>query len=322
MESLSEFIHFGTVAFVVAISAISVGIGQSLIAHDALEAMDLQPSARTDIMRTAILGISLTETISLIGVLISVILLWHTGNVVVYTNYSEYAELGILFAICIPSLVLGIVSSLPARAACFATARQPFFSKQITRFMLLMMSLLQAPIVLGFVISIFIRGYALSAETMRDSLRLIASGVCIGLGSVGSAMGLARFSAVACSGLGINRSSYRPIFLFTLVNQAIIETPLILSLIVSISLLFLVPSVLQENVSEGFTLFAAGLCTGLGSIGSGISSGFTASGACEQIAYNPETYGVLMRTCMFAQGIIQTPAIYAVLISSLLIFFR
>lgn len=184
------------------------------------------------------------------------------------------------------------------------------------------LSLLQTPIIFGLIISLFIQDQAASISTMRDALRLIASGLCIGLGSVGPAIGLALFAQKACQGLGVNRHAYGKLFSFTLLSQAIIETPIIFSLIISLALLFMVPAIPEENLLSGITLFAAGLCTGLGTIGPGISSGRTAQAACEQIAINPELYGSLSRVSLFAQGLIDTSAIYAVLTSFLLLFFK
>ncbi len=84
----------------------------------------------------------------------------------------------------------------------------------------------------------------------------------------------------------------------------------------------LVPELEHENVFDGVALLSAGLCTGLGTFGPGISSGRTAAEAAKQIVYNPEIYGTMSRISMFAQGLIETAAIYAVLISFLLLFFR
>ncbi len=78
----------------------------------------------------------------------------------------------------------------------------------------------------------------------------------------------------------------------------------------------------EENILDGIVLLSAGLCTGIVTIGPGISSGRTATAACNQIAYNPDTYTALSRLSMFAQGLIETSAIYAVLISFLLLLYR
>ncbi len=317
----SIYIHYGTIALVVAINAIGVGIGQGITSAAAIEGINRQPSARNDIVKIAILSMALIETAAVMGIFVSLLLLINTNSTAT-SFYGGMSELGIAFAICLPGVVLGIASAFPAREACLAVARQPFFVPQILRFMMIALSLLQTPIIFGLIIALFIQGQAADVHTLRDSLRLISSGLCIGLGSIGPAIGLALFAKTACKSVGVNRDAYTHIFSFTLISQAIIETPIIFSLIVSVSLLFLVPTIAQESLVDGIALLAAGLCTGIGTMGPGISSGRTAMAACEQIAYKPETYSMLSRVSMFAQGLIETAAIYAVLISFLLLFFR
>lgn len=320
MSVSTEFLYFGTIAFTTAINAIGVGIGQGLTSSAAIEGINQQPAARNEIMKTAILGMALIETAAIMGLFVSVLLLLQTRQNA-DSFYSHLAAIGIAFAICCSGFVLGLVSSWPARAACLSVARQPFFSQQIIRFMMISLSLLQTPIIFGLIIALFIQGQAVSITTLRDSLRLIASGMCIGIGSIGPAIGLALFSQKACQGIGRNREAYGRVFSFTLISQAIIETPIIFALIISISLLFLVPSLAEENILDGIALFAAGICTGVGTIGPGISSGKTATAAVEQITQHPEIHGTLSRISMFAQGLIETSAIYAVLISFALLFF-
>ncbi len=320
MTEYGDYIHFGTVALMCAINAVGVGIGQGLTSSAALEGINRQPAARNEIIKTAILGLALTETAAVMGTFMSLLLLVQARHTH-YSLYGSIAELGIAFAICCSGFVLGLVSSLPARAACLAVARQPFFTPQIIRFMMISLSLLQTPIIFGLIIALFIQGQTAYIVSLRDSLRLIASGACIGLGSIGPAIGLAIFARSACHGLGTNRHAYRQIFSFTLISQAIIETPIIFALIIAISLLF-IPAIPNENILDGIVLLSAGLCTGIGTIGPGISSGRTATAACKQIALNPDTYTALSRLSMFAQGLIETSAIYAILISFLLLFYR
>jgi len=321
MFELAAFLHYGTIAFAVALNAVSVGIGQGMTSSAALEAINRQPSARNDIMKIAVLGMALIETAAIMGAFIALILLMGTRSTAL-TLYTGLAELGIAFAICFSGFTLGLVSAMPARAACNAVARQPFFAQRILRFMLVTQSLIQTPIIFGLIIALFIRDQAADVHTIRESLRLIASGLCIGFGSIGPAIGLATFAYAACRSLGINPKAYNNILSFTLISEAIIETPIIFALIISISLLFIVPHTADENIVEGIALLAAGLCTAIGTLGTGISSGKTAAAACHQIALNPESHSILSRVSMFGQGLIETCAIYAVLVSFLLLFFR
>jgi F-type H+-transporting ATPase subunit c len=316
MTELSAFLHYGTIAFGVGINAIGVGFGQGLIGKAALAALNQQPSARSEITRTAILGIALIETAAVMGLFISMLLLRANHQ----NHFSGLAELGITLAICIPGLVIGLVSSWPAQSACMAVARQPFSAQRISNFMALMQALIQTPVIFGLLIALFISRQATDAATLFDSLRLIGSGLCIGLGSIGPAVGLAIFSRTACESLGVNPKASNAILSFTFVSAPLIETPIIFSFLISVILLFL-PGTGTLTI-DGIALLSAGLCTGLGTMGAGIGSGIIAQGACRQIALNPDSRSILSRTSMFGQGLIETCTIYAILISFLLIFFH
>jgi F-type H+-transporting ATPase subunit c len=317
MYASAELVHYGTIALAVGINSIGVGIGEGLTSKAALEAINTQPRASGDITRAAILGMALIETAAIMGTVIAIMLLLGTKNSI--TNfYAGLAELGIAFAICLSGLALGMVSALPAQAACHAIARQPFFAQPIVRFMLITQSLLQSPIIFGFIVASIIKYQAISTETLSGSLRLISSGLAIGLGSIGPALGLALFAKSACEGLGTNPRAHNALFGFALISQTIIETPIIFAFVIAMTQLFLIPS--GDSLIHGIAALAASISIGLGTIGPGISSGKTAASACQQIALNPESQAILSRVSMFAQGLIETCAIYAVLVSFLLIF--
>lgn len=317
-HELSHLLHYGTIAFSICATSLGVGIGEGIACQAAIEAINIQPGSKNEISRISIIGMALIETAAIMGMTMATILLLDTKNPV--TAYSGIAELGIAFAICISGLVLGLVSAFPAQQAVLAIARQPFFSQQIFRFMIITQSIIQTPIIFGFIIAILIKSQASAVTSLADGLRLAASGLAIGLGSVGPAIGLAKFAGTACRGIGINPQAYTKLFSFTFISQAIIETPVIFSLIISI-LLIMTP-IKDGNIFHGIAMLSAAICIGFGTIGAGIASGNTAAAACHQIALNPEKYAPLSRLSLFAQGLIDTNAIYALLIALLLLFFR
>jgi len=317
MIELAAFLHFGTIATIVGINSLGVGIGEGLTSSTAVDAINLQPQAKYEISRTAILGMALIETAAIMGVTMSFILLLG-GHETAFPLCSGIANVGIALALSLPGLAIGIVSAFPAQEACLAIARQPFFSQRILRFMLLTQSIIQTPIVFGFLIAMFINAQAADCATIADGLRLLATGLCIGVGSIGPAIGLAVFSGTACQGLGINRKAYNKLLAFTLISNAIIETPIIFSLIVALTMLFFSDKA-ADVIPKGIIFLSAASCIGIGTIGVGISSGRTAASACHQIAKNPELHPILSRTSMFAQGLIDTFAIYTLLIAMLLL---
>jgi F0F1-type ATP synthase membrane subunit c/vacuolar-type H+-ATPase subunit K len=283
--------------------------------------MNRQPAARDDIMRTAVIGMTLVETIAILGLLISILLL--INSTIDTTNYfAHYSEIGIACAMGITGLVIGLASAIPAQAACHAVARQPFFAQRISGFMLMAQVLIQTPMISAFLVSLFIQGQSSAAASMNDSLRLIASGLCVGIGSIGPAIGLSSFAKAAVSSLGKNIKAYDKLLSFTFISEALIETPIIFCLIIAILLLFGIPLTSMDNDIDGVIFLAAGLCTGLGTLGTGISSGKTAAAACTQIGINPDGYNMLSRTSILAQSLIETVVLYTIILSILMILLR
>lgn len=321
MYNSAYFIHYGVIACAIVANSISVGISQGLTSYSALRAINKQPSAKNDIMRVSIIGMTLIETVAILALLVAILLLVNTSTE--GDNYFEHvSEIGIGLAISITGFVVGLASSMPAQAACNAVARQPLFTQRIFGFMLMTQVLIQTPIISALIVSLFIQGQSAAATIMNDSLRLIAAGLCISIGSIGPAIGLSIFSKAALDGLSKNTKSYNKLLSFTFISEAIIETPIIFCLIISIILLFIVQKPVTENLIEGIIFIAAGLCTGLGTFGPGISSGITGAAACTQIAQKPENHSILSNTSMLAQGLIETVVIYSVLLSLLMILFK
>jgi len=310
--------HYGTIALSVALSSIGVGIGEGLTGLAALKALNIQPGARNEISKTFILGMALIETSAVVGLTVSLILLAPLSNLP-NLEFIHYSELGIALAISLSGLVIGITSSFPAQEACMAAARQPFFTQKILSIMLLTQSLMQTPIIFAFIVALFIKGQMIEVTTLADSFRLIASGLCIGLASIGPALGLSKFSQTACKSVGVNRDAYSQLLSFTLVSEALIESPLIFALLISLMLTQVRSSGISPMIDICVFLGAA-FCMGCGTLGTSIASGRVAAKACSQIALNPQNYAALARTSMVGQVLIETCSIYTLVIAlSLLI---
>ena len=307
------FLHYGTIALIVSISAIGVAVAQGLANLAALDASNRQPQAKNDIIRLAILGTALIETSAILAVAMAFFLLFSRNTP---TTMSSIAELGIAAALCLSGFAVGLASYKPVQAACHSVARQPFFAQNILRFMLITQSLVQTPVIFAFIVSIFIRHQAVPGISTSNALRLLASGLAIGLGSIGPTIGLAQFAGAACEGIGKNRRSYGKLLSFSFISQAIIETPAIFALLVALMLIF--SPIYPDSALKGITFLSAGLCIGFGTLGAGISSGRTSAAACTQIALNPSLYTSLSKVSMFVQGLIDTAAVYALLIALLL----
>lgn len=319
MIDIAAIIHYLSVVLTVTLPSLGAGLGEGIAGSAALLAINKQPAAKGEIAKNAILGMALVETAAVIGVVISFLLIIGTMPAE-HRLFTSLGHLGAALAVSIPSFVIGLASSLPAREASLALARQPFFSQKVSRFMLVSQSIIQTPAILGLIIAMFIINQAATCSSLVDAIRLIATGAAIGLGTIGPSIGLALFSRTACRGIGVNRQAYGSLFSFMFISNAIIESPAIFALI--ISLILLRHGGGNFDMLDAFKMGASALAISLGTFGPGISSGRTAAAAAEQIIQKPELQGQLSKISMFAQGMIDTCAIYALLIALIMITVR
>ncbi len=66
--------------------------------------------------------------------------------------------------------------------------------------------------------------------------------------------------------------------------------------------------------------FGAALAMGVGAMGPALGQGFIGMKACENIGKYPESSGNIRTTMMIAMGLVETSAIYALLIAGALIW--
>lgn len=66
---------------------------------------------------------------------------------------------------------------------------------------------------------------------------------------------------------------------------------------------------------------AAGVCMGIGTLGPALGQGMIGAKACESIGKKPEASGLVTRTMVLALAFVESTAIYALVVSLVLLFF-
>ena len=66
---------------------------------------------------------------------------------------------------------------------------------------------------------------------------------------------------------------------------------------------------------------AAGICMGIGTLGPSLGQGFIGGKACESIGKKPESSNVIVRTMIVSLAFVESTAIYALLVSIILLFY-
>jgi len=146
----------------------------------------------------------------------------------------------------------------------------------------------------------------------------LGSGLAVGFGAIGAALGEGYAAGKANQVL-----SYRPrmsgeILKTMLVGQAVAESAAIFALVVSMLLIF--GGVGGTTALSAWTCLGAGLAAGLSAIGSGIGSGLPAGAACVGIGRQPKNSGRITLIMLIGSAITQTPCIFGLVVAFMLMF--
>ena len=296
------------------IASLATSIGQGLIGQNALRAINRQPASSSAVMRLSIIGIAINETAAIFGVVITVMLL---NKNFIANEMNTLAAIGIVLAVGLSSVCAGIAAAFPARATINNIAQQPFLSNRYLNMMLITQTLIMTPNVFGLVIGLLIKNELGTITTFHQAMQMFSSGLSIGIGCMGPCIGMALFAQAACQAVGFNKHAFNKIMPFTFICQAIIETPVILSLLVSL-MIYQSPLHLTHDL-QPWQFLSAALAISLSTIAPGINSGKTAAEACKQIGLNPAQYSSISKLTMLALAMIDSFAIYGLLISIVLL---
>lgn len=143
-------------------------------------------------------------------------------------------------------------------------------------------------------------------------------GIAIGLGAIGAAIGEGYTAAAANKAVSRNPALAGDVFKSMLVGQAIAESASIFALVIALILLF--TNFSAVSFITVWAVFSAGICTGLGAIGSGVGAGFPAGAACEGMVRQPGMSNRLTTNMLIGSAVCQTPSIFALVISFILLY--
>ncbi len=143
-------------------------------------------------------------------------------------------------------------------------------------------------------------------------------GLSIGFGAIGAAIGEGFTASQANSAISRNPEMAGDVFKSMLVGQAVAESASIFALVVTLILLF--SGFGANTFVTPWAVFSAGICTGLGAIGSGIGAGFPAGAACEGMVRQPGMSSKLTTNMLIGSAVCQTPAVFALVISFILLY--
>jgi F0F1-type ATP synthase membrane subunit c/vacuolar-type H+-ATPase subunit K len=313
MPDLIALTHFLIIAATIGIPIISVALGQERASLMIIKALDEQPAAHASLRFLFFLGAAMLEFSSILSVVMA-ILFFYTR---VTTSAGAIAQLGAALAFIVPTMIVGFAAAHPLAANIKALARQPLLQQKMLRLLLLTQIMLQTPILFGFIMGWLINASVAPDLTLPAALKLFASGLTFGFGSIGPLIGLAIFAQQASKAVGAHPDAYEPIFGFSFVSQGIIETPVLFVFVVSLWLWLVQPS---DALWTSVAYVMIALTMGITTLPAGMNSGITAGNACQQIGMYTEHYPQISRLSLLGQIFIETQAMYGFIMSFIMLY--
>lgn len=205
-------------------------------------------------------------------------------------------------------------------------AKQPSQNSPLFRGMLISQAVASNPSIFALVIAFLLYGFGDEKLAAPDSLAqaaaFIAAGISVGIGSLGSGAGNGLVAADAVEAMARTPRQSGKITIMMVVGQAMGQTPVLFSLVVSFMLLYSGSEygsyTMSEQVLHACRLLGMGICMGAGALGPGLGSSYIGGKFCQGLARTPEVAQKLNNTYFVGAGVSQSTAIYAFVISLIL----
>ncbi|NNG01560.1 MAG: ATP synthase F0 subunit C [Desulfobacteraceae bacterium] len=300
------------------LGAVGAAIGEGYTAAQANMAVSRNPEISGDIFKNMLVGQAVAESASIFALVIAILLLFLD---VPNPNLIDAAALfGAGICMGLGAVGSGMGSGYPGGQACFGISRQPGAASKLTTNMLIGSAVCQTPAIFSMVVALMLMFMDFGNAPLQPTwAALIGAGLSTGLAAIGSGYGGGLAAGASCEGIARQPETVGNVTTTMLVGQAVAQTPSIFGLLVSFILMFKVfPE--SSSLAAAMALLGAGVSTGFGGIGPGIGNGMAAEGAVRWVARNVQSAGELMRIMLVGQAVSQSTAIYAMVVSLVLIF--
>jgi F0F1-type ATP synthase membrane subunit c/vacuolar-type H+-ATPase subunit K len=312
------FLHYFSAILTIVLGAMGGGIAQGLAGTISIESLMRQALGSEEASRAMVIGLALIESGVIIALVTTLSIITNVSNIA--SQSVGFSEIGIALAVGFAALSISVASSMVVRSCATAISRQPIFAPKIFTFMLLTQSIIEAPVIFAFILGFIIKTNSNAMMPEVQGLKFLCAGLLFALGCIGPSIGQAIFAHAACSSIGINKHSYSNIFPFILICEAVIETPIIFCLLISIVITYTnIPTMLIDSYVAIYIFLAAVFRLALGALGAAISTGRISAKSCMQIAKNEGAYGTIVRSNLLTVAFIESTLVYSLIISLLLV---
>lgn len=237
------------------------------------------------------------------------------------------AFLGAGIGVGIASVTSGVGTGVIADQANLALMKQPKAYDKLFSTMLIGQAATGTGGIFSLVVALLLLfgGFDQGDVQIHRAAAMLAAGLAVGLGAVGPALGAGYSGGEACKAIGRMPRQGNIIMGNMLIGQALSQSSSIFALVVSLLLIFSTPLVISDPTAARLTqkfvaYIGSGLAIGLGTLGPGSGIGFVAGKANDAIGRFPRERAKVIRTMFLGAAVSESTAIYALVISFLLIF--
>lgn len=221
-------------------------------------------------------------------------------------------------SICLGAVGAGLGLGIAGLGVQDSMTRQPTGNLASFRAMVIGLALIESGAIVALVNALLILLGGTSNITM-DYAR-VELGIGLAVGVAAAAISIASSFVVKAAAGAIARQPFfaTKILTFMLISQSIIEAPAIFAFITALlARAQLVPSI---DYYQSLKLFSSELVMAMGCIGPSIGQSLFAYAACTSVGLNKNSYGKIFPYALLSEAIIETPMIFCVLFSLLMMY--
>ncbi|MFC1533401.1 ATP synthase F0 subunit C [Thermodesulfobacteriota bacterium] len=301
------------------LGALGSGIGAGFPAGAACLGISRQPAISSNLTTNMLIGSAVCQTPAIFSMVVALMLMFMDfGHLPVSIGWAALIGAGICMGF--GAIGSGIGSGFPAGEACLGISRQPAMLGRLTTSMLIGSAVCQTPAIFSMVVALMLMFMDFGHLPLSIGwAALLGAGISTGVAAIGSGFGGGYAAGGGCEAIARQPESFSQVTPIMLVGQAVSQTPSIFGLLISFILMFK-GGAESTALSASMALLGAGISMGFGGVGPGIGNGLAAQGAIKWVGRNIEAAGDLMRTMLVAQAVSQSTAIYAMVVSLVLLF--
>jgi len=289
----------------IGLAGLGVGIGEGIIARKSLDIMGRNPDISGTILVLTILGIALTESAAIYGLIIALQIIGLDPSAI-----APGIAIGAWLAVWAAGLGVGIGEGMLVSGAMDAIQRNPAIKGKIMTFMVLFLALVESAAIYGLVIALMLLG---ADDGSIGSSVAIAAWCAVWLAWLWVGVGEGMIAKRSLQAMGQSPQSSGSFLVVTVLGIALTESAAIYGLIIALQTIGLDPSIVANGaIGAWLAVWAAGL-------GVGIGEGMLVSGAMDAIQRNPAIKGKIMTFMVLFLALVESAAIYGLVIALMLL---